>query len=120
VIEPLKSLLEKLRKESADGFILQNGGGKPLSLDSLNTRVITPAMKKAVSTGTAIILAAAVSAAMSPTQARTRSTAPACYGIQLRSPPSSTTHERRRNQSKGAMRQIEQKALDLMAKETVQ
>ena len=47
VIEPLKSLLEKLRKQSAKGFILQNGGGNPLSLDSLNMRVITPAMQKA-------------------------------------------------------------------------
>jgi len=47
VIEPLKSLLEKLRKQSAEGFILQNGSGKPLSLDSLNMRVITPAMEKA-------------------------------------------------------------------------
>jgi integrase len=47
VIEPLKSLLEKLRVQSPDGFILQNASGKPLSLDSLNMRVITPAMKKA-------------------------------------------------------------------------
>jgi len=46
VIEPLKSLLEKLRTQSADGFMLQNGAGKPLSLDSLNMRVITPAMEK--------------------------------------------------------------------------
>jgi hypothetical protein len=30
-----------------DGFILQNGSGKPLSLHSLNMRVITPAMQKA-------------------------------------------------------------------------
>jgi integrase len=47
VIEPLKSLLEKVRAQSAAGFILQNSAGKPLSLDSLNTRVITPAMGKA-------------------------------------------------------------------------
>jgi integrase len=47
VIEPLRSLLEKLRAESADGFILQNAAGKPLSLDSLNVRVIAPAMEKA-------------------------------------------------------------------------
>lgn len=46
VIEPLRSLLEKLRAQSADGYILQNYAGKPLSLDSLNTRVITPAMQK--------------------------------------------------------------------------
>jgi hypothetical protein len=43
----LKSLLEKLRKESADGYILQYGSGKPLSLDSLNYRLIAPAMKEA-------------------------------------------------------------------------
>jgi integrase len=47
VIEPLKSLLEKLRKESSKGYILQYSSGKPLSLDSLNFRLIAPAMKKA-------------------------------------------------------------------------
>lgn len=47
VIEPLKSLLEKLRPESAEGFILQNSAGNPLSLDSLNIRTIAPALKKA-------------------------------------------------------------------------
>ena len=47
VIEPLRSLLEKLRAQSPDGYILQSPTGKPMSLDSLNTRVIAPAMKKA-------------------------------------------------------------------------
>jgi len=47
VIEPLKTLLEKLRKQSTDGYILQYGSGEPLSLDSLNYRLIAPAMKKA-------------------------------------------------------------------------
>ena len=47
VIEPLRSLLQKLRTESPEGFILQNAAGKPLSLDSLNTRVIAPALKNA-------------------------------------------------------------------------
>jgi integrase len=47
VIEPLKSLLEKMRAQSPDGYILQSAAGKPLSLDSLNVRVIAPAMKKA-------------------------------------------------------------------------
>jgi integrase len=47
VIEPLRGLLEKLRQQSAGDYILSNGNGKPLSLDSLNTRVITPAMEKA-------------------------------------------------------------------------
>ncbi len=47
VIEPLKSLLEKMRAQSKDGYILQNEAGKPLSLDSLNVRVIAPAMKRA-------------------------------------------------------------------------
>jgi hypothetical protein len=47
VIEPLRGLLEKLRAQSADGYILQSSVGKPLSLDSLNTRVIAPAMQKA-------------------------------------------------------------------------
>ena len=47
MIEPLKSLLEKLCKESADSYILQNDARNPLNLDSLNWRVIAPAMKKA-------------------------------------------------------------------------
>ena len=47
VIEPLRSLLEKLRAQSTDGFILQNAAGHPLSLDSLGIRVIAPALKKA-------------------------------------------------------------------------
>ena len=47
VIEPLKSLLEKLRAQSTNGYILQYGSGNPLSLDSLNYRLIAPAMKKA-------------------------------------------------------------------------
>jgi site-specific recombinase XerC len=47
VIEPLRSLLEKLRSQSSAGYILQGTTGKPLSLDSLNCRVIAPAMKKA-------------------------------------------------------------------------
>lgn len=47
VIEPLKSLLEKLRSESTDGYILQYGSGKPLSLDSLNYRLIAPTMRMA-------------------------------------------------------------------------
>ena len=47
VIEPLKSLLEKLRAVSPGGYILKNAKNKPLSLDSLNVRVITPAMEKA-------------------------------------------------------------------------
>lgn len=47
VIEPLKGLLEKLRTQSPDGYLLQNERGNPLSMDSLNVRVIAPAMEKA-------------------------------------------------------------------------
>jgi integrase len=47
VIEPLRGLLERFRAQSADGFMLQSSSGKPLSLDSLNVRVIAPAMKTA-------------------------------------------------------------------------
>ena len=47
VIEPLRGLLEGFRAQSAEGFILQSPSGKPLSLDSLNVRVIAPALKKA-------------------------------------------------------------------------
>jgi hypothetical protein len=43
----LRGLLEKLKIQSAEGNILQNTSGKPLSLDSLNVRVITPVMQKA-------------------------------------------------------------------------
>jgi hypothetical protein len=47
VIEPLRSLLEKLRSQSTAGYVMQNAAAKPLSLDSLNVRVIAPAMKAA-------------------------------------------------------------------------
>ena len=47
VIEPLRSLLNKLREQSAGQFIMRNGEDKPLDLDSLNTRVIAPALEKA-------------------------------------------------------------------------
>jgi len=50
VIEPLKSLLERLREQSGNpvsGYIFQNRAGRPLSLDSLNTRVIAPTLKHA-------------------------------------------------------------------------
>jgi integrase len=47
VIEPLRGLLKKLWKQSPVGYILQSDTGKPLSLDSLNFRLIAPAMKKA-------------------------------------------------------------------------
>jgi integrase len=47
VIEPLRSLLEKLPQQSAGEYIVSNGNGKPLSLDSLNTRVIAPVLKTA-------------------------------------------------------------------------
>jgi integrase len=47
VIEPLRVLLELLRSQSAGEYILSNSAGKPLSLDSLNIRVITPALKAA-------------------------------------------------------------------------
>jgi integrase len=46
VIEPLKSLLEKLRAQTADGYILQGRSGRSLDLDSINTRVIAPLMKR--------------------------------------------------------------------------
>src|SRR5437773_2461784 len=39
---PLRSLLQRHRAQSPDGFILQNAAGKPLDLDSINTRIIAP------------------------------------------------------------------------------
>jgi len=47
LIEPLRSLLERHRAQSPEGFILQNAAGKPLDLDSINTRIIAPALKTA-------------------------------------------------------------------------
>jgi integrase len=50
VIEPLKSLLEKLRAETPNGseqYILQSSRRTSLNLDALNGRVITPALEKA-------------------------------------------------------------------------
>jgi integrase len=47
VIEPLRGLLERLRAQTADGYILQSHVGNPLSLDSLNGRLIAPALKRA-------------------------------------------------------------------------
>jgi integrase len=46
VIEPLRGLLERLRAlTGAQGYILQNEHHRPLSLDSLNVRVIAPVLK---------------------------------------------------------------------------
>jgi integrase len=48
VIEPLRSLLEKLRAlTGGEGWILPNGNGRPLSVDALSKRVIRPALEKA-------------------------------------------------------------------------
>jgi integrase len=47
VIEPLRSLLEKLHAQSTGDFVLANASGNPLSLDSLNVRVIAPTLKAA-------------------------------------------------------------------------
>jgi integrase len=48
VIEPLRGLLERFGVlVGKKGYILQNANHKPLSLDSLNTRLIAPALKKA-------------------------------------------------------------------------
>jgi integrase len=120
VIEPLKSLLEKLRKESADGFILQNGGGKPLSLDSLNTRVITPAMKKAgIDWHGYYPCRRGISGNVTDTSKNALNST----GLLRHSTPITALKHYTRAQKESveaAMRQIEPKALDLMAKETVQ
>ena len=50
VIEPLKSLLEKLKAQTPNGSdkpLLQSSRGTSLNLDALNGRVITPALEKA-------------------------------------------------------------------------
>jgi integrase len=45
VIEPLRSLLERLKAQSAGGYILQGPNGRPLNLDSLNVRFLSPVLK---------------------------------------------------------------------------
>jgi len=48
VIEPLRSLLEKLRVlHGGHGYVMQNANHQPLCLNSLNCRVIAPALKNA-------------------------------------------------------------------------
>jgi integrase len=48
LIEPARSLLERLRAQSTGlGYILKGASASPVNLDSLNVRVIAPAMKKA-------------------------------------------------------------------------
>lgn len=50
VIEPLKSLLARLRAQQLNpnsGYMLRNYAGKSLNLDSLNVRIIAPTLKKA-------------------------------------------------------------------------
>jgi integrase len=48
VIEPLRSLLERLKAGHLAGeYILSNSNRKPVSLDALNGRVIAPALEKA-------------------------------------------------------------------------
>jgi integrase len=47
VIEPLRSLLGRLQQESVGPYILSSNSGKPLSMDSLNYRLIAPTLKAA-------------------------------------------------------------------------
>ena len=120
VIEPLKSLIEKLRKQSAKGFILQNGGSNPLSLDSLNTRVITPAMEKASIEWRGYY---PCRRGIGSNVTDTSKNALNSTGLLRHSTPITALKHYTRAQKESveaAMRQIEQKALDLMAKETVQ
>jgi integrase len=117
VIEPLKSLLEKLRAQSAAGFILQNDAGKPLSLDSLNCRLIKPTLK-AEWRGYYPCRRGISSNVTDTSKNALNST-----GLLRHSTPITALKHYTRAQKESveaAMKQIEQKALDLMAKGTVQ
>jgi integrase len=120
VIEPLKSLLEKHRGESADGFILQNGAGKPLSLDSLNMRVITPAMVRAGIDWHGFYPGRrGVSSKVTDTSKNALNST----GLLRHSTPITALKHYTRAQKESieaAMKHIEGMALDLMKKETVQ
>ncbi len=121
VIEPLRSLLEKLRAQSADGFMLQNSAGKPLSLDSLNMRVITPAMTKAGIDWRGYYPGRrGVSSKVTDTSKNALNST----GLLRHSTPITALKHYTRAQKDSigaAMKQIEEMALDLMAKaETVQ
>jgi integrase len=123
VIEPLRGLFEKLRKESGEGFIFQNEAGNPLSLDSLNIRVITPAMQKAgidwrgyypCRRGISSNVTDTSKNALNSTALLRHSTPVTALKHYTRAPKESV---------EAAMQQIEQQALDLIAKqeaETVQ
>lgn len=116
VIEPLKSLLERLRGQSTDGFIVQNHAGKPLSLDSLNVRVIAPAMKKAGIEWRGYYPGRR---GISSTVTDTSKNALNSTGLLRHSTPIIALKHYTRAQKESvqaAMKQIEQKALDLMTK----
>lgn len=120
VIEPLKSLLEKHRQESPDGFILQNAAGKPLSLDSLNVRVIAPAMQKAGIEWRGYYPGRrGISSKVTDTSKNALNST----GLLRHSTPITALKHYTRAQKESveaAMKQIEQTALDIMAKETIQ
>lgn len=116
VIEPLKSLLEKLRAQSADGYILQFAG-KPLNLNSQNMRVITPAMEKAGITWHGYYpCRRGISGKVTDTSKNALNST----GLLRHSTPITALKHYTRAQKdsiEAAMKQIETLALDLMAKE---
>ena len=117
VIEPLRSLLAKLRAETPDGFMLQSTSGKPLSLDSLNYRVIAPAMKKAGIDWRGYYPGRrGVSSKVTDTSKNALNST----GLLRHSTPITALKHYTRAQKesiKAAMEQIEEMALDLMEKE---
>ena len=120
VIEPLKSLLAKLQAQSPNGFILQNSGGKPLSLDSLNVRLIAPAMKKAgIEWRGYYPCRRGISSRVTDTSKNALNST----GLLRHSTPITALKHYTRAQKESveaAMKEIERAALDLRAKETVQ
>lgn len=120
VIEPLRSLLERHRTESPDGFILQNTAGKPLSLDSLNVRIIAPAMETAGIEWRGYYPGRrGVSSKVTDTSKNALNST----GLLRHSTPITALKHYTRAQKdsiEAAMKQIEEMALALMAKETVQ
>jgi hypothetical protein len=109
-------VLEKLREESADGFIMQNGANQPLSLDSLNWRVIKPTLKAA---GLEWHGYYPCRRGISSNVTDTSKNALNSTGLLRPSTPITALKHYTRAQKESveaAMKQIEQKALDLMAK----
>jgi integrase len=118
VIEPLKSLLEKMRSRSAKEWILSTSH-RPVSLDSLSRRVITPALEKA---GIGWHGYYACRRGISSRVTDTSKNALNSTGLLRHSTPITALKHytwAQKESIEAAMKQIEQQAAELMAKKEV-